>query len=240
MQDNYNSISSIVFWLTNTFVVKVRVSLYKFSNNYINSFYKEFYAYNDNHHQNMVSVALNYNYSLTLETIRPDPYTKENGYMPIDYGGMVKMSSLLNQALKWFIDPEYNGVWGQYNGELIVTKLGKSFCIDDSFGNCPFTIIPHAAEINGLQIPCCLITFTQHEISSIITLDRLYNAIAFFDRFEPASYAQLLINYLQIPAPGTNRIDINHVKETEVLHPIDRNGLGVPGRKIGDKKLDDL
>ena len=71
-------------------------------------------------------------------------------------------------------------------------------------------------------------------ICSVLNIDKVYSNLEFFRRVDPSILAQLLVNYMGIPEPGTNRVEINPM-QTQVNTLEKSNSNGIMGRKLGNR-----
>ena len=100
-----NSISSIVYWVSDGLMVKIRVNCYKKkSATEMEHFYREFNAYNQNLHDNALAINLSYNYHLTLENTKNSIVDDISIYIPLDYAGIYKMVELFEIAVSWIAE----------------------------------------------------------------------------------------------------------------------------------------
>ena len=232
-----NSISSIVYWMSNNLVVKIRVSCYrKKSYNEMEHFYKEFQSYNDNLHDYAISINLNYSYHLTLENTKGSTTDNTSIYIQLDYTGLYRMVELFETAVSWLRSED---IWILKNKRLALSEKGEKVRARHFIGLYRISIQPTLRNNNGIIEETITLTihnqYNSELICSVLDIDKVYGNLEFFRRVDPVTLAQLLVNYMQIPKPGTNRVSMNPLQTQPNPILTDTKGSGIIGRKIGNK-----
>lgn len=232
-----NSISSIVHWMSNNLIVKIRVACYRKKNyNEMEHFYKEFKSYNENLHDYTIGINLNYTYHLTLENTKGSTTDNTSIYIQLDYTGLYRMVELFEIAVSWLRSDD---IWISENRQLVLSEKGGKLRARHYIGLYRISLQPTLRNNNGIIEET--ITLTVHNqynselLCSVLDIDKVYGNLEFFRRVDPVTLAQLLVNYMQIPEPGTNRIDINPLQTQPNPILADTKGSGILGRKPGNR-----
>ena len=232
-----NSISSIVYWISDSLMVKIRVSCYKKKLNEMDFFYKEFSIYNENLHQNALSINLGYTYHLTLEnTKKSNVDDNKSVYIQLDYAGTYKMKELFKIAMYWFTSDK---IWVIMNGRLCISQDNLNLKATIVIGQYYITLQPIVNKDNGKLTEAVVLTIHDQNktelICNVLDQDRVCGNLEFFNKVDPSILAQLLVNYMGIPTPGTNRVEISP-SPTQISSRLESNkGNGVIGRTIGNR-----
>lgn len=207
----YNSISSVIMWVGDRFLLKLKVKLNRMNNGFTKNYYNEVEYYNDTLHENVVNINLDFTYALYIEPIKKE----QNQYLYIDYYGMHKLSTILKKVVEWFEDETYYlNIWGKLNGEVVLRNGADELYIEDDINGIPIKISPSVTYINGEGMVCVSIQIGTKMIRSEITYENLLNLIIFLDRADLYSMAQSLVNFLSTPDPGSNRVSMVEIKPT--------------------------
>lgn len=222
----YNSISTVVLWVGNGLIMKLKVTFNRNANDTMKNFYQEVEYYNDTFHENVVNVNLNYFYGLYITPInKADQYAS----MYLDNYGMYKLLQIFRQALLWFTSEYDEKIWGKdKEGEISVLHSARSIVIEDNINGCMITLRPSVLDFTS---PCVEIEFSKYKVLSYINYVGIMNLILFLKKADLFTMSQVLVNFLNTPEPGTNRYCVNNIAPTQVSNI-------TPGRKIGKNKND--
>lgn len=209
-------------------VVKIRVSCYNKADRH---FYSEYEYHNEDRGRDLVNIYLDYRYYMSLESAR------QNIKILLNNADLFKMQMLLNHATLIF----GKNPWTEVDGILRLNFDTEELEYEEKFWRAYMTVVPSVMKYRDGEYEGGITLSFYDELKAYIgqtflNYDQTLGANDFFRRCDPAVLAQLLVNYMQIPKPGTNRKSIVP-QETATRSP-----AGIVGRQIGNKRggLDSL
>lgn len=220
-------------------VLKINVVMYRKAFNKLEHMYKEYEYYSDEHHQNMLSMQLNYDYFLSIENQYEDKEVGGKGFLSMRYAELYIFKTLIDTSIAWFIEERFNNLFYIKDGKL---QINKSIATTYNVAiNTSTTISTEPVVINdnykGTTTGIRLV-FTSASHSIDIDTDTLFGFKMFLDNCDMYIMAQNLVNFVNRPKPGTNRMNMNPV-QSQVNNKIINNwGKGISGRQIGSNKGD--
>lgn len=231
----------VVLRITDNLVLKLRVSLYKKQPklDQMKLFYNEVSYYNNNHHDEVVNVNLDYSYGLVLES----PYSDPKGNVWIDWFGVYELTNVLYKVIGWFTSSD-TPIYENISGHIELTTEAKQLKAATVIGNVPIVFNPTILvdEQTNMIIEAVKFTYTTDSIKITIPIRSIMGWYSYMSRVDLAAAAQSLLSYIKPPQPGTNRISFIR-SNTTAQTQIDRTDYklhGYPGRQFDQKRNDEL
>ena len=239
MEDNLNKVSSVIMKLGFNGILKINVVLYRKAFNKLESMYKEYEYYAEDHHRSMVSVQLNYDYFLSIENQYEDKEIGGKVFLSMRYGELYIFKTLIDTSIAWFTEERFNNLYFIKDGKLQINRSIST--VYNVAINQSTTISTEPIVINdtykGITTGIRLV-FTSAGHSIDIDTDTLFGFKMFLDTCNPYIMAQNLVNFVSRPTPGTNRINMNPTQSQVNPRIINNFGKGISGRQIGNNKGD--
>ncbi len=205
-----DKISDEVYNIGPNVVLKFNVSLSKVSNNKRYHFHKEYEysAKNIDGQQSLVTIKRNFDYYLSIENIQKD----SNGnkvFIRIGPQEYMIFKKSLDEAIAWFTDKKYAKLFVRDKGRLILMSPTPEFKIH----NLPmqkyieiFPIIIDRGMSNSDKEPGVRMILGNSSSYVDINVDRLMGLYYTISTFNMYQTAVIVLNYLQRPEFGTNRV----------------------------------
>lgn len=209
----YEKITDDIMIIANKVLLRMNVSLAFYNNeNKRTTFHREVEYYSQKTNSNLVNIKRNFDYYLTIEHI------VNKDYIRIGITDIMKLQHALEQAYRFFTDPEYENLYVKHNGELIlymnvnpVIISGLSMDKYLKFEPCIYTDFRGESQI-GLRM------YLSSENSYCdISINRLEAFIYTINNINLFESAQLMINYFGIPELGHNLYSYNSDSDDEEL-----------------------
>ena len=224
--------------LGNNGCIKINVVMYKKRFNSIEHMYKEYEYYSDDHHQNMVSMSLHYDYFLSVENMFEDKALRSKGFLLMRYPELYIFKTLIDNSIIWFLEERFNDLFFIKDGILQVNKAIRRTCQVAINAMTTVTTEPIVVDTyNKGKMTGIRLTFTSNGHYIDIDIDSLFGLKLFLDRCDLFAMAQNLVNFVNAPKFGTNRVNMNPVQsQVSNVKTINNHGRGLSGRQIGDNK----
>ena len=218
--------------------IKINVVMYKKRFNSIEHMYKEYEYYSDDHHQNMVSMSLHYDYFLSVENMFEDKALRSKGFLLMRYPELYIFKTLIDNSIIWFLEERFNDLFFIKDGILQVNKAIRRTCQVAINAMTTVTTEPIVVDTyNKGKMTGIRLTFTSNGHYIDIDIDSLFGLKLFLDRCDLFAMAQNLVNFVNAPKFGTNRVNMNPVQsQVSNVKTINNHGRGLSGRQIGDNK----
>lgn len=236
--DKYNAVSMVVLHIADNLVLKLRVSFFRknLKLNKMTSFYSEVEYYNENHHEEVLNINLDYSYGLVLES--PFKTRDFKSSVWIDWFGVYELTNVLSQVISWFSNPK-DEIFIDNNGNIELTDYGKSLVAGTVINDEPLTFYPSLMlSKNGVPTPAVLLTYTKEQVDIYIPLKGIMAWYTYISRVDLSSAAQALLNYANPPKPANSKIKFG-VHESAPLEEaqdfINFKGRGIAGRTFEKK-----
>lgn len=192
-----------------------------------------------------VTVKRNFSYYLSIENISKSP-NGDKEFIMIKINDMAHIRERLNKVLKWFNNK--NKLYSIKDNKLVLINDCKPIDITGFFNNKVIRIKPTVCD-NGIKQEIGVRMFLNKPTNFVdIPLDNFVGFVTIMNEFNMYQSALLLLNYLQRPELGFNRVDfdtsINNLKnkpmheyKTKEEHDEDLEPSNYGGnRKINTKR----
>lgn len=232
-----NSISSVLHHFSDNYIVKIRVNCYHHKDSL---FYTEVAFHSDDRGVDTVNIALNYKYYMTLESLRADETTGLSVRIVLDYMDLYQLVYICGKAVKLFGQHQ---LWKTIEDDLRVGFAADDYTDEVRLKNGHIVVTPsiynhrNGNQERGMQIDLYDVdhNYMGHTVT---TFDQTLGNLEFFNRVNPTIMAQLLVNFMQTPTPGTNRRQFLP-QPTQVPKEYTKGtGAGIAGRQIGNRRND--
>ena len=226
IHNNYEKIIDDIFWLSQKWILRFNVKLNKITDKYGRvNFHKEV-AY-DRGSNTYVNINRSYDYYFTIENIyRNDDGSKTSVFIPSIKFYMFKQR--LNMALQWFISDEFNNLFVKKDGKIIIQAMVNK--LDIQMGEASLIeLLPAIYELeNGDQIIGLNMYINKYDVI-FIDVNRFMALVDLVNMINPLLTAQIMINYLGRPEPGTNLYDMGSLRPDP--NTVDNSSINIPKKK---------
>ena len=211
--NQYDKISDDLCYLGSNAILRMNVTLSRYSENYGRTHYHKEFQYNSkNNNDPLITIRRSFDYFLTIENLKQTD-NGEKQYIKIGVNDILLLRDTLRKAIKWFNDKEFENLFVRSNGKIIM------------YGR------PDPIYMSGLQMQKSLIfepvviSFNEEYdigvriyLSSInnyvdLRLNHFMGFVYLIESINLYESAQILINYLQRPEFGTNLFSFSNDRD---------------------------
>lgn len=176
-----------------------------------NHFYKEYeYESRCKGESTAITVRRSYTFYLSIENKRK--VDGEKLQIRIFPRNFLLLKSAFDTAISWFIDKRHNGLFMLVDGELAIKQIVPSHTVSGFENNKTIKMFPSIVfkgtnASNGHRESGITMEFSDGQVTQL-TLDDLMEISYLYGSFNMYQSAQIMVNYIEKPTPGTNRYNI--------------------------------
>lgn len=211
-----DKISDDVYAIGPNVILKFNVSLSKTSNGTRHHFHKEFEYKTAGSSNTLVAIRRSFDYYLSIENMQKD----SNGnkvFIRIGPSEYMMLKKGLEEAISWFTDKKYEKLFAKDKGKLVLVHPIPNFTINNLPMQKRMELIPviidrgiaNADKEPGVRI------FLEDDTKFVdINLDKLMGLYYIISSFNMYQSALSVVNYLERPEFGLNRIVMDSAMHT--------------------------
>lgn len=237
-----DKLSDDVYALGINVVLKFNVSLSKSSNGTRYHFHKEFeYPSRSDDIPSLVTIRRSFDYYLSIESTQKD----SNGnkiFIRIGPAEFLMFKKGLEIAVSWFNDSKYKNLYAKNKGELIMLPPIPDYTISNLPMGKYIELAPTIVEkgmANDDKFPGVRLVLGDSNDVVNMTLEKFMGLYYIVSTFNMYQCAIELINYLERPEFGTNRITLGQNHQMQISEPKPNNVSGIEGRFVTPKNSKD-
>lgn len=226
----YDKLTDDLCYLGNNTVLRMNVSLSKYSDIYGRMHYHKEYQYRSKSNEPLITMRRSFEYYLTIENLKQTDIG-EKQYIKIGVNDILLLRSTLKNVIRWFTDKEFENLFVRSNGKIIMYGRPEPLIITGLQMQKSLIFEPIVIDFNGEYDTGVRMYLSSTSNYVDMRLNSFMGFVYLIDTINLYESAQILINYLQRPEFGTNLYSFNSdrdiVEETEP-EPIIKENRTIP------------
>lgn len=209
VHNNYEKITDDLMWLSKNWMLRFCVVLNKKSDKFgRQNYHKEVGYYKQDNY--CVNINRSFDYYLSFDCTVKDLNGMKDS-ISIRVTDMYVLKFKLNLVAEWFTAEHNQGLFAKKDGRIFMPTSTNPIRICGLMFDKYIEFEPSILDLdNGSQLVGVRIYMNSATNSLFMDISKFLGFKDFIDTFNMYQSAQLMLNYLQRPAPGSNMFDIGN------------------------------
>lgn len=206
---NYEKITDDIMWLSSNWLLRFTVCLNRYSDKYGRQNYHKEYGYVKDVN-NCININRSFDYYLHIDSAKRDQFGNKESIM-IRNTDIYTFKFKLKLVCEWFTGDSNQGLFARKDGKIIMPRKVEPIKMVGLAADKYLEFEPTVYNAdNGDQVVGVRMYLSNDNNSLFMDINRLFSFRYIIDTFNMYQSAQLMLNYLQRPAYGTNFVDLSN------------------------------